>query len=126
MLLVSSAESALRLLFVLFLFVAVLVMTRYATKWIAGYQKLQMAGRNLEIIETMRISSNKYLAIIRAGSDRYYAIGVGKDEITMLGELPADELVFVSQTQIQDSPRSAQQFGAVLDVFKKQMGERDK
>ncbi len=118
-LLVSSVENFLRLLFVLFIFVAVLVMTRFATKWIAGYQKMQMTGRNLEVVETMRLSTNKYLAIIRAGSGRYFVIGVGKDEITMIGELSSEEFNQISQTTPQGSDRSAQDFGAVLDMFKK-------
>lgn len=109
-----------RLCFVLFIFVGVLVLTSYATKWIAGYQKMQMAGRNLEIIETMRISSNKYLAVIRAGSGHYYVVGVGKDEITMIGEIPSEELVVTSPSEVHNQERSAQSFGADLDMFKKQ------
>ena len=120
MLLVSSAENILRLCFVLFIFVGVLVLTSYATKWIAGYQKTQMSGRNLEIIETMRISSNKYLAVIRAGSGHYYVVGVGKDEITMIGEIPSEELVVTSPSEVHNQERSAQSFGAALDMFKKQ------
>ena len=122
-LLVSSAENFLRLMFVLFVFVAVLVMTRYATKWIAGYQKLQMSGRNLEVTETMCLSSSKYLAIVRAGENRYFVIGVGKDEITMIGELSSEELNFISQTTPQGSERSAQNFGAALDMFKSKFGK---
>ncbi len=127
MLLVSSLESFLQLCFVLFIFVAVLVMTRYATKWIAGYQKMQMSGRNLEVVETLRLSSNKYLAVVRAGDDRFFVIGVGKDEITSIGELTADEVRAFTQMTVQNSNgRSAQSFGAVLDMFKKQYDKSEK
>ncbi len=120
-LLISSLESFLQLCFVLFIFVAVLVMTRYATKWIAGYQKVQMSGRNLEIVETLRLSSNKYLAVVRAGEDRYFVIGVGKDEVTAIGELSAEEVKAFAPVAKQNSDiRSAQSFGAALDMFKKQ------
>ncbi len=80
-----------------------------------------MSGRNLEIIETLRLSSNKYLAVVRAGKDKYFIIGVGKDEVTTVGELSAEDVrAFAPMTMPNSSNRSAQSFGAALDMFKKQ------
>lgn len=84
-------ENVIHLLTVLAIFVFVLFITYFTTKWIAGYSKKQNTNRNIDVIETYRITSSKYVAIIRTGS-KYLAVGVGKDEINVLAELPEDGL----------------------------------
>ena len=76
---------------VLLLFVVVLGITAAVTKWMANYQKQQSANENIEVIETTRIANNKYIHIIRAGG-RYMVIAVCKDTVTMLGEIPEEQL----------------------------------
>lgn len=76
---------------VLLLFVVVLGITAAVTKWMANYQKQQSANENIEVIETTRIANNKYIQIIRAGG-RYMVIAVCKDTVTMLGEIPEEQL----------------------------------
>lgn len=76
---------------VLVIFVLVLGITALITKWISGYQKQQNANSNIEVIETNRLTNNKYLQIIRVG-ETYMAIAVCKDTVTMLGEIPAEQL----------------------------------
>ncbi len=58
----------------------------------AKFSKGQNAGRNIEVIETYRISSNRFIAIVRTGS-KYIVLGVGKDNINMLSEIPEDSIV---------------------------------
>ena len=82
-------ENAVHLLTVLAIFVFVLFITYFTTKWVAGYSKKQNITRNIDVIETYRITSNKYVAIIRTGS-KYLAIGVGKDTVNVLAELPEE------------------------------------
>ena len=91
-LLSSTGESLFQLLIVLFCFVVVLVLTYYTTRWIAGYQKSQSISRNLSVVETLKLTTNKYIQLIQAGKDTYYVIAIGKDEITVLGQLSGDEL----------------------------------
>ena len=93
----STAGSISQLITVLLLFVIVLAVTGFTTKFIANYQKIQGVNRNLEVIETLRITGNKYLQIVRA-ADKYFVIGVGKDEISMLTEISEEELVRISST----------------------------
>ena len=76
---------------VLLLFVIVLAVTALTTKWIANYQKQQGVNENVQIIETARISSGKYIQIVRIG-EKYVAIAVCKDTVTMLGEIPEEQL----------------------------------
>ena len=76
---------------VLVIFVVVLGVTAMTTKWIANYQRQQSVNENVQVIETTRIANNKYVQIIRVG-ETYMAIAVCKDTVTMLGEIPAEQL----------------------------------
>ncbi len=76
---------------VLVIFVLVLGVTALTTRWISGYQKQQSANSNIEVIETSRLTNNKYLQIIRVG-ETYKLIAVCKDTVTMLGDIPAEQL----------------------------------
>ncbi len=115
----TGMDGYLQFMTVLILFVFVLAVTYLVTRWIARYQKGRTGTGNLEIVETCRISQNKYVQIIRAG-EKYLVVAVGKDEIHMLSELSAEELVFLEQNQEQ-----AASFANVLDKVKK-MTEKDK
>ena len=91
LLLAGSVDSYVQLITVLLVFVLVLGITAATTKWIANYQKQQGAGGNIQVVETVRISNNKYVQILRVG-ETYMAIAVCKDTVTLLGEVPADQL----------------------------------
>ena len=94
----GQVDSFVQFVTVLLLFLVVLVITYGVTRWIAGIQKTQMVGRNMEIVDTMRISSSKYLQIVRAG-DKYLAIAVCKDTVTMLAEIPKESLMLQNNMQ---------------------------
>ena len=91
----NSANSYLQFMTVLILFVFVLAITYWTTKWIAGYQKGKRANANLEVVETFQLANNKYIQIIRVGQ-KYLAVAIGKDSVTMLTEVPEDQLKFSS------------------------------
>ncbi len=94
----GQVDSFVQFITVLLLFLVVLFITYGVTRWISGIQKTQMVGRNMEIVDTMRISSSKYLQIVRAG-DKYLAIAVCKDTVTMLAEIPKEGLVLQDSMQ---------------------------
>lgn len=81
---------------VLVIFVFVLMITYWVTKWTAGYQKGQKANANMEILETIRLSNNKLVQIIRVGR-KYLAVAICKDTVTMLTEIPEQDLIFSDQ-----------------------------
>lgn len=83
---------------VLVMFIAVLGITVWATRWMANYQRQQNENGNIEILETVRITNSKYIQLIRVGAT-YMAIAVCKDTVTMLGEVPASQLVFRDRTK---------------------------
>ena len=88
----DSTNAYLQFMTVLILFVFVLVITFWVTKWIAGYQKGRTINTNMELIETFRLTNNKYIQIIRVGQ-KYLAVAIGKDSVTMLAEVPEEQLM---------------------------------
>ena len=116
----SRTDSYIQFITVLFLFIMVLAVAYGVTRWIAKTQQGRTGTGNLEIIETCRITPNKYVQIVRAG-DKYLVIAIGKDEIHMLAELSEDELVFQPGMQEQGLD-----FSGVLDkVCKLKEKEKD-
>ena len=90
--LLTGVESGyVQFIVVLVIFVLVLGVTALTTKWISGYQKQQDENSNIQVIETSRLTNNKYVQIIRVG-ETYMAIAVCKDTVTMLGEIPMEQL----------------------------------
>ena len=90
-LLSSTAAIVGQFITVVLIFIFVLVITAFATKWIAGYQRDRMPGSNITIIETKRIAQNKIIQILRIG-DRYFAVALGKDEVTLISEISPDSI----------------------------------
>ena len=86
-----------RFITVLVLFVIVLWVTWAVTKWTAGYQRGKWAGGNIEMLESFRIASDKYVQIIRV-ADKYLAVAVAKDAVTFLAELDEQALLFPEDT----------------------------
>ena len=86
-----SYDSYAQLITVLVIFAAVLALTAFVTKYIAGYQKQINVNSNIEVLETVRITTNKYLQLVRVGGT-YIAIAVCRDTVTMLCEIPEEQL----------------------------------
>lgn len=109
----TRADSYIQFITVLILFVLILAATYFVTRWIAKVQKDKIGVGNLEVVETCRVTPNKYIQIVRAG-EKYLVIAVGKDEIHMLSEISKDELML--REGDQEQPIS---FAGVLDRVKK-------
>ena len=92
MILLSSAlGSFIQLLGVLIIFLFVLAITYFTTKWIGNYQKTNFANKNLQIVESIRVGNNKFIAIVKAG-EVYLVVAVGKDDVTLLTQLTEEQL----------------------------------
>lgn len=89
---VSTFESALKLLGLLVLLVLILVACYYTTRFVGVRQLNRNQNQNFKIIETCRISQNKYLQLIKAGN-KYLVIAVCKDSVTYLAELNEDQIL---------------------------------
>lgn len=94
----SRLSSFAQLIALLIVFVFVLALTFYATKWMAKLQKSQYKNSNIDVIETFRLSNTKYIQIVKLG-EKYIAIAICKDTVTFLTELEADQLDFMKNTE---------------------------
>ena len=52
----------------------------------------------MELLESLRISNNKYLQIARVG-EKYLVMAVCKDAVTLLAELKEEELVIPEESE---------------------------
>ncbi|MGN0308662.1 MAG: flagellar biosynthetic protein FliO [Lachnospiraceae bacterium] len=109
----DSVNSVAQLLTVVLIFLFVLVITWFTTRFIAGYQKNRLQTGNMELVESLRISNTKYLQIVRVGN-RYIMMAVCKDSVTFLAELSEDELMISQEEQTV-----ALDFNALLDKARK-------
>ncbi|MBP3488283.1 MAG: flagellar biosynthetic protein FliO [Roseburia sp.] len=130
-LLSSSLNSFIQLLGVLVIFVFVLVITYFVTKWIGGFQKAQMTGRSFQVVDTIRIAGNKYVQVLKMG-DVYLVIAVGKDTVTMLAKLTEEEIGLTeeeirSQTKTNaDGGKTQMSFQETLEKLKEHFpGKQD-
>jgi len=110
-----------RLIGVLLVFLFVLAVTYATTKWIAHYQQGIAANRNIQVIETFRITNNKFIQIIQVG-ERYLVISVCKDTINILTEITEDELVWKPSNE-EEGDRSGinSNFQEILENLKKKL-----
>ena len=112
-------DSIVQFITILFIFVFVLAVTWFSTRYIAGIQKEQYKTGNMELIETLRISNNKYLQIVRAGN-RYFCMAVCKETVTMLGEIQKEDMVFS-----ENNLNAGMDFQKILEKMKrKQLGNK--
>ena len=110
--LASSLDSIVQLFTVLLIFIFVLVLTYFTTRFAGGLQKQSMLSPNVDIVETFRLAQNKYLQIIRVG-EKYFSIVVCKDTVTLLGEMTKDDIT-IPDTKIG----TTMSFQEILDKAK--------
>ena len=75
--LTNGKDSIVQLITVSIMFILVLALTYFATRFVGNYQKTKLAGNNIQVLETFRISNSKYIQIIKIG-EKYFAISVCK------------------------------------------------
>ena len=74
----SSIESFIQLIGVLFIFVFVLLITYFTTKWMGNIQRGRLTSNNLRVLETIAIGNGKLICLIETGHV-YLVVSVGKD-----------------------------------------------
>ena len=90
--LLTGMDSYAQLITVLVVFVVVLAIAAVVTKYIARYQKSLGSGSNVEVLETAQIATGKYIQLVRLG-ETYAAVAVCKDTVTMLCQIPEEQIV---------------------------------
>lgn len=96
----NGVDSIVQLITVLVIFVFVLAVTYLVTKWIAGFQKQQNTGKNIQVVETTRMSPNQYAQILKLGKNKYVAVAVSKENVTLLAALEEDDIDEDTQSNV--------------------------
>ncbi len=109
----AGVDGIVQFIVALFMLVLVAVMCYYTTKFIANYQKGVTSKGNIEVLEAKSVGANKLIEIVRIGNE-YYALGIGKEEITFISKVDENSLVHEKQeaTKVSDS------FSQILDKLK--------
>lgn len=114
----SGLETFTQLLTLIIIFALVLALTYFVTRFAGNYQKSKLSGGNINVLETVRISNSKYIQIIQIGN-RFFAIAVCKDTITVISEIEQGDLVLSDNT----TQVKSESFKSILEKFKKDKPE---
>lgn len=115
--LLTGINGIAQLITVAVLFILVLALTYFTTRFVGRYQKGQLSGNNIQVIDMLRLSQNKLVQIVRVG-EKYFAVAVCKDTVTLLGEIDGDKLVIKEQ-----GTASNMEFENLLKRFRKKEQE---
>ena len=97
----SSLKSIGQLICVILLFLFVLFLAYLAARIAGSFQSGVMNRRsNITIIEVFRLSNNKVIEIVKIG-EKYLALAVCKESVTVLTELSAEDIK--EQTAVMES-----------------------
>lgn len=89
----TRLNSVVQFITLLIVFIFVLALTYFTTRFIGSYQKNLGVNSNFKVIDGYRISNTKYIQIIQVGK-KYLVIAVSKDNVELLTELTEDEIFF--------------------------------
>jgi flagellar protein FliO/FliZ len=86
-----------RFLYIVVLVLFVVLLAYFTTKLLVAARsgRLRSTKRDLEVIESIGVSQQAWVSIIRAGS-RYILLGITKENITLLSELDKETLTLHS------------------------------
>ncbi len=104
----------------LFLLSAFVIFLAYIAARITGSYQSNVLNKqsNIRIVEAIRISANKTIEIVKIG-ERYFAIAVCKDNVSLLTELDASEI------REQDKTLEPIDFKKILDKMKNEKTKKD-
>lgn len=114
----GSLEGAAQFLTVFFIFLVVLALTYFTTRFLGQYQKMQGLNRNFEAIETYRLSGNKFLQIVRVGK-RYFVFAIGKDDVNLISEISKEDIDLSTE-----NPAANDRFKQILETAREKITKR--
>lgn len=124
-LILSSLDSFVQFITVLVIFIFVLIITYFTTRWMAGIQKGRSFNKNLRIIETISAGNNKMISIVQAG-EKYLVVSIGKDEVHYLTELKQEELKDLSFMNPDNQNDKQDPFAEIFGRLKEKYDNRSK
>ena len=98
----NSFENFIQFLSLIVVFILLLVVVYFVTRWIGGMEQRQYGNKNIKIIEGSRVGPNKVIQIVQVGK-KFFVLGIGKDEISYLREVKEEDLT-ISEENIKPLP----------------------
>ncbi len=117
LLLSGSLDSFFKLISSILIFIFVVAITYFTTYWMAGFQKKKSTSKNLKVIETVNVGSNKFISIVEAGTE-YLVVSIGKDEVRLLTKLTKEQLTDLSFETDINPVVMQESFQQILDKIK--------
>lgn len=116
-------DSILQFVTACLIFVFVLVICVFTTRFVGNFNKQQYSNKNVQVIETIRIANNKYIQLLLVG-EVYLVVAISKDQITLLTQLTKEELPeIVRAGGLENQPSFSgafkESFSSVLERMKK-------
>ncbi len=109
---IVGSNSVLELIGLVFILILILVAAYFTSKYAGKLSLGQLKNSNFRVIDTYRISPNKFLQIIKV-SNKFIVISVGKDTVNFITELEESE-VYVRDMQMKENMN----FKQILDKLK--------
>lgn len=120
MVLLSRAEGFAQFLTAILMFLFVLAITYFTTRFVGNYQKSRYAYRNFDSIEVFKIANGKYLQLVKIGK-KYVVLGIGKDSVSMVCEIPEEDV----RKQEEQGTITKDTFKVLFEKARGFSGERD-
>ena len=75
----------------LFAFILILAAAYYVSKYFSKYALKARENSNIKVVETSRITVDKYLQIIEVNG-QFFLIGITKNNVNLISELESDKI----------------------------------
>ena len=98
----STFAGIFKLIFLVIIFIVILVLSYFVTKWYANSGLVKNKTNNIEIKESFQLAPGKTISIVRIG-EKYVALAQFKDNVVKLAELTEEELILNREVEISDS-----------------------
>lgn len=115
------AEKICTVLFTIVLFAGILYLAYLTTKYIGKKYSVYggMSGKNMKILDTLSISQDKMLMIVKAG-EKSVLIGVSKDHMEYICDVDESQLSIPESGASSEAPVNPD----FVSAFKKVLGEK--
>ena len=116
----SRAESFTQFLTVFLVFLLVLALTYFTTRFVGAFQKTNSFNMNFEAVETYRITNGKYLQLVRVG-EKYLVIGISKDNVNLICEISEDEIDLTRNKPHSKGLYGSEAFKSIMEQAKQHL-----
>lgn len=94
----NTTDNILQFIATVIMFIMVLVLAYFVTRWVGSAGQKQYADKNIRVIEGYKVGPNKMLQIVKVGN-KFFVLGVGKDEISYIGEVEEEDLTITEDNK---------------------------